>query len=58
MVKPETQPEPHCEINPSESTSPQRTDDRKAEQKENMSDGEDSAADSVSATADDSIIDD
>ena len=54
----ETQPEPHCEVNPSESASQQGTDDRKPEQEENMSDGEDSAADSVSATANDSITDD
>ena len=58
VVRPETQPEPHCEVNPSESAFQQGTDDRKPEQKENMSDGEDSAADSVSATANDSITDD
>ena len=58
VVRPETQPEPHCEVNPSESASQQGTDDRKPEQEENMSDGEDSAADSVSATANDSITDD
>ncbi len=58
VVRPETQPEPNSEVSPSENASPLRPDDRKPEQEENQSEGKDSAADSISVTADESVTDD